>query len=948
MAGLIQASFARGEIAPALYGRVDTAIYKIALKTARNVIPHAYGGVSNRPGTQFIGPVGAHADTVRLIDFKFKTTDTYVVELGSAYARFIRNDAHVTETALTGCTATAANPVVVTKTSHGLSDGDEVYLSGFTEMTQVNTNRYIVANKTANTFELTSQADGTDIDGSTWTAETTGGSVARIYEISTPYDDADLAELKYTQTADVMTLTHPDYDVYELTRTDHAAWTLTAVTFAPDQVEPTALTASQDGTTGSTSYKYKVTAINEDDFEESLPALSATTSTPESATAANPVVVTDTGHGFSDGDIIEISGFNEMTEVNGRRFVVANKMTNTYELKDEDGSGYDAETTGGTATLTHFEVTDGNATLSAANHIDISWTAASGAGRYVIYKYEQGIYGELGQTEETSFIDDGSLEPDLDSSPPRFREPFYGTDNKPAATGYYQQRQVFGGSNNNPDRSTYSQTGAFDNLTVSTPAKADDAITATLTGSEVDEIRHYVPLDDLIVLTSGGEWRIHYGQDNAFTADTIQQDPQSRWGASHVPPVVAGRSILFVQENDAAIRSIGYALEVDGYKSTEMSLLAHHLFENVTVVERSYARSPDPVVAYVLSDGTVATLTFHEEQEVIAWAHWDTRAGKFKSTAAIRPSATATHDAHYFVVERTINGNTVQYIEKLHPRYFASIEDAFFVDSGLTYDTPITITGATAADPVVITAASHGFSNGDEVDISDITWEPDYDAVDNETQPSQLNGGRYKVANKTANTFELTDPEDDSNIDGSAFNAYKEGGKVRLATATFTGLDHLEGEVVIALGDGNVVRTDSTAATLTVANGSITLDRKFSRLHVGKIMIADVELLDIEISSTRGSTKTVQGERKSVPQVITRFKDTVGCWAGPDSTQLSEMRFREDELMGQPTQPFTGTKRHILTAEWNTHGRVFYRQRDPLPMTILGVVPKNVQVEDDD
>jgi len=150
---LIQPSFAKGEISPTLYGRVDTAAYQVALAKARNCVIHPYGGVSNRPGTIFIGPCNEHTYAPRLIPFQFKTADQYILEFGNLYIRFIRNDAYVTETALTGVTATKANPCVMTKTSHGYTTGDEIICSGFTEMLEVNGNRYKITRLNANTFK---------------------------------------------------------------------------------------------------------------------------------------------------------------------------------------------------------------------------------------------------------------------------------------------------------------------------------------------------------------------------------------------------------------------------------------------------------------------------------------------------------------------------------------------------------------------------------------------------------------------------------------------------------------------------------------------------------------------------------------------------------------------------------------------------------------------------
>ena len=52
-----------------------------------------------------------------------------------------------------------------------------------------------------------------------------------IYEIVTPYQEADLMEIDYAQTADTMYLVHPTYPVYKLTRSAHTTWTLSAVSF---------------------------------------------------------------------------------------------------------------------------------------------------------------------------------------------------------------------------------------------------------------------------------------------------------------------------------------------------------------------------------------------------------------------------------------------------------------------------------------------------------------------------------------------------------------------------------------------------------------------------------------------------------------------------------------------------------------------------------------------
>lgn len=75
------------------------------------------------------------------------------------------------------------------------------------------------------------------------------------YEIATPYLEADLFELKFTQSADVLYITHPDYAPRKLSRTGHTSWTLTVIDFLdgpylPDTQSDT-ITITPSGTTGS-------------------------------------------------------------------------------------------------------------------------------------------------------------------------------------------------------------------------------------------------------------------------------------------------------------------------------------------------------------------------------------------------------------------------------------------------------------------------------------------------------------------------------------------------------------------------------------------------------------------------------------------------------------------------------------------------------------------------
>jgi hypothetical protein len=928
----IQPSFSKGEIAPSLFGRVDLATYRVALATARNVNIATRGGALNRPGSQFIGPVRDHTLPPHLIPFQFNADDQYVLEFGAFYMRVIRNDAHVLETVSATITgATQANPVVVTTSpAHGYVDGDEVVITGVAGMTELNNKRYVINNSTATTFELTDQVTLLDVDGSGFTAYTSGGDAARIYEIATPYAQSELSLIKHVQSADVMTLTHPDHAPRDLSRFADDNWTLTEVSFAPALSHPTNLSLTVN-TTGTETIRYSVSAIAVDTLEESLVGSETASFTITGITQADPGVVTTSAvHGLVDGDHVILDNVVGMTEVNGNRYSVNVLTTTTFELQEIEDNFTGIDTTGFTAYSSAGDVRTlfVKATNSAvATDNTITWSTAAGVAKYRIYREKGGRFGFIGESETATFTDD-NIDPDFTITPPQGRNPFEGTGNFPAVSTYYQQRQVYAGSTNNPDTTWFSKAGSRLNFSFSTPFQADDSITTTLTARDVNEIRWIVPTKDLLVFSEAGEWLITFDEASGLSPDSIVLRPQSSWGSAELEPIVAGSDVLYVDNSQSRVRNFRFSLQEDKHIGDDITVMTPHFFEDgVIITDWAYTTAPDNRVHAVLSDGQMIVLTFNAPQQIAAWSTWDTN-GKYEAITVLRKATSANEDGIYTVVKRVINGNVVRYIEKQGSRDFLDVRDAYFVDCGLSLDAPIAITDVTLGATTTITAPSHGLTNGDEVDIHDIEWLPDRDAVDNLTQPDQINRRRYTVAGATTNTFTIAE-------DSTGFNAYFDGGTVRKTATTLAGLDHLEGETLSILADGNVI------TSLVVTNGSVTLPNPASRVHAGLKYVSDIETLNAE--PPQG---TIQGRKKKISKVTVRFDKSRGLLAGPNEFDLTEMKQREFEPLGSPTDLLTGDKEITLLPSWNSEGRLYLRQRDPLPMTILAVVP-DLQVGND-
>ena len=223
-------TFTAGEISPRLEGRINLEKYRAGLSDLTNMVVQPHGGVTRRPGTEYLGAVKDSADKTRLIPFQFKTTDTYILEFGDQYMRVFRNGLQVLEgSAQTITGATQADPGVITVSGHGYSNGDEIYLDSVGGMTELNGRNYLIANVTTNTFTL-QDLFGNDIDTTGFTAYTSGGSVDKLYEEATPYALADVFDLRFAQSADVMYFAHPSYAVRTLSRTNHNNWTFATAT----------------------------------------------------------------------------------------------------------------------------------------------------------------------------------------------------------------------------------------------------------------------------------------------------------------------------------------------------------------------------------------------------------------------------------------------------------------------------------------------------------------------------------------------------------------------------------------------------------------------------------------------------------------------------------------------------------------------------------------------
>ena len=490
--------------------------------------------------------------------------------------------------------------------------------------------------------------------------------------------------------------------------------------------------------------------------------------------------------------------------------------------------------------------------------------------------------------------------------------------NYPGAVSYFEQRRVFAGTTNSPQQLWMTRSGTESDMSYRLPVKDDDRISFKVASREANTIRHIIPLQQLMLLTSAAEWRVSPVNSDAITPTTISVRPQSYIGANNVQPSIINNSMVYCAARGGHVRELGYSWQSNGYITGDLSLRAAHLFDNYEISDMCYSKSPHPIIWFISSTGYLLGLTYVPEQQIGAW-HWHDTDGTFESCANVAEGA---EDHVYVVVKRTVNGNSVRYVERMSSSAFDSLDDCFFVDSGLTYDgnnttaTTVTVSGGTLWGPtelLTITASTPIFAYPALTDIGDAFV---FTATD---------GTQYRLTIEGCSSTTVVQARSDKVLAAAFRNVPISNGA--FARNSVGGLSHLEGKTVSILADGAVMPSK------VVVGGSVSIDRAAVKIHVGLQYFSDLQTLPLAINIEAFG----QGRVKNINQAWVRVFRSSGLFVGPTADKLTEAKMRTNEPYGSPPSLRSDEISVNITPTWAQGGQIYIRQADPLPLTVVGV-----------
>lgn len=609
---------------------------------------------------------------------------------------------------------------------------------------------------------------------------------------------------------------------------------------------------------------------------------------------SNPAVVTYTGSdNFTNGDRVKITGVSGMEEVNDRIFEIGNVST-------------------------------------GSNTFELSGVDSTGYSTYSSGGITQRI------------IENAA--------------PFLSAGEYPASVAFYENRLVYGGSENTPNVLYFSRTPS----TVSGRLAYTDDFSL---GTEVDDgIEYFVSGDGnsvrwlrgtskfLAIGTFGDVLQATGGIDGVITPDSISIRPSNSYGVLDVNPIGKNTNVFYVQNNGVILRSFEYKFESDTYIPVDRNVIADHITQG-GVSQIAFQEGRPNIIWMPRNDGQMLGMTIEESEGVSGW-HRHTTQGEIVSVSSLPRE---NRDNQLWVcVKRTINGVDKYYIEFMNDKpefpvlrdYFTDVKSNDYsnfanqmfeaqknyihVDSCLTYDGTLAgIDAGASVTPAAITGTGITFTASASVflpsDVGREIWNKSITGAET---------GRAVITAYTSDTEVTCDIIEDFNSTDTIVP-----GNWYLTASEVIGLSHLEGMTVTIAADGG------QHPQKIVSGGAVELIRQCSVVHVGLGYRGWIETNSLEGGGTNGTSQT---KKKSLVDCGVRFLNTLFGEVGPSYYNLEPIYERTSAMrMDRPPVLFSGDKKvninksvsNDFDAGWQREKNVIITQDLPFPMNVQLIIP---------
>lgn len=673
----ILTAFNAGEMSPTLDGRVDLSKMAAGCKRLENNIPLVQGPAMRRAGTRFVLETKDSADRAWLMKFEFSATDAYVLEIGDQYIRFF--------------------------TDHG-------YLQTGTVTAWSNATAYVVGDLASrlgvNYYCIAAHTNQQPPNATYWYPLTSD-----IYEIPAPWLLADLTNadgtcaLSTEQSGDVLYISNATrtYPVQKLTRYSNTNWQL----------------ADYSPTAGP------FLAMNE------------TTTTIYASGVSGSVTLTASANLFAATDI------GRLVRLEPQNIEIATWQNNaTYSSTNQsiyDGKSYEAQNsaTSGPSPPTHEQGT----ALDGITGVEWLYIHSGyGVARITGYTSPTVVTAEV-ITDEVNGLNRLPLEVvGSGNATKRWKLGAWSdTTAYPSYLAFWQSRLWLGDGNflacSVPDDFENMSEDFFNEVTL------DCAMYLPIPGQDVNYISWLIGADKLAIGTGGGEFMGgEITSTQAIGPGNFKIVRQSKRRCRAIPPIIAGESICYVQRAGRKLMAMSYSITNDKYISSDLAVLAERI-TRTGIVWMAYQAEPYSIIWCGLANGALRGFTYDANQDVTGWHRHPVGGSALIESGVSIPAPDGSREETWVIAKRTINGTTKRYIEYFEKPWEGEDEDgtpgddqedAFYVDSGLTYDGAPNdvISGLDHLEGQTVQVLADGAAHPDcVVSSGDITLNAEYSVV---------------------------------------------------------------------------------------------------------------------------------------------------------------------------------------------------------------------------
>lgn len=670
--------FNAGEFGPRMDARVDFGTYAAAGERFLNILPLPQGGFTRRAGTRYISGVADASQRHRLLPFEFSTVKAYILEAGNATFRFFSQQAIIS----------------VENTDASITNG--TFPSGITGWSDQSTGgtAAISHDSTLDMMNLVGDASQTAIAQQEIAIGASFRSTVHVLKFRVVGAPGDVVKVRIGSTSGATDIVN-DFEA-------STGWH--ALDFNP-------------ATNSSVFLQFR----NEDDKTKKIDDVSLLDNEP--LEIGSPYASSDLKHlrYAQSPDVMyicrgwSVEASNSVPAYRLERF--GDLRWSLEEVLFTDGPYMDENTTSTTLTpgaTSGFDITFTASAVTGIN--DGRGFQSTDVGRLVrIYngsssKWAWGVITSVTSTTavkvdrkgDVAFVASGQTKWRLGE--------FSGTTGHPSVVTFVQQRLFLAATAAEPQKFFLSQSASVENFTPDNQndtVEDDDAISFRLAAERVNSIVWASYRRRLALGTVGGEWSVE-SEGQVITPSDIDAIPQTSFGGSEIAQALKVRNRqLYVQRTARKLLEYGYNFNDDAYQSLDLTIL-HDRVLKTGIREIAYAQEPDSIVWAVREDGVLAALTYQPEQEVLGWSRhiiggsFDGGDAVVESVATIPGTNGAgqikdstARDEIWVIVKRTIDGNTVRYVEVMEKVFSGDEddqEDAYYFDSLVTYDSSATTT----------------------------------------------------------------------------------------------------------------------------------------------------------------------------------------------------------------------------------------------------------------